>query len=202
MSDYIYNPDTGELYHYGVKGMKWGHRKRPEYVESARANMRTARANKRAASKALNKSYDKAYNYSSTHMISQYTREKQKAESDRRWNDFNNKARESNKADAAYKQAKKDYKQAKKQASAEARGNYLNKAVEKGGEIAEYRKKTAAARESMSAGKKFIQKQKDNWNEPAMTITGKDTTRGRQTAETILMGAGAIAVSVLTDRMR
>ena len=115
MSDYIYNPDTGELYHYGVKGMKWGHRKRPEYVESARANMRTARANKRAASKALNKSYDKAYNYSSTHMISQYTREKQKAESDRRWNDFNNKARESNKADAAYKQAKREYKQAKKQ---------------------------------------------------------------------------------------
>lgn len=28
MSNYIYNPDTGELYHYGVKGMRWGVRKK------------------------------------------------------------------------------------------------------------------------------------------------------------------------------
>lgn len=25
--DYIYNPNTNELYHYGVKGMKWGVRR-------------------------------------------------------------------------------------------------------------------------------------------------------------------------------
>lgn len=30
MSDYIYN--NGELYHYGVKGMKWGHRKKDSYA--------------------------------------------------------------------------------------------------------------------------------------------------------------------------
>lgn len=41
MSDYImYN---GELYHYGVKGMKWGHRKRQPFSVSAAGHRTMAR---------------------------------------------------------------------------------------------------------------------------------------------------------------
>ena len=38
MPDYIYNPESGELYHYGVKGMKWGVRKRVEEPEKFKAS--------------------------------------------------------------------------------------------------------------------------------------------------------------------
>lgn len=45
-----------ELYHYGVKGMKWGHRKNPE-VESARSAYKSAKKDYKSAQKALKKGY-------------------------------------------------------------------------------------------------------------------------------------------------
>lgn len=37
--------ETGDfLEHYGVKGMKWGHRKKSSQIHAARSRMRTARA--------------------------------------------------------------------------------------------------------------------------------------------------------------
>ena len=43
MSDFYFNPDgSDELYHYGVPGMRWGHRK----VYAAESNAYTKRANK------------------------------------------------------------------------------------------------------------------------------------------------------------
>lgn len=123
MSDYIYNPDTGELYHYGVKGMKWGVRKKREEsadVARARSAMKSAKSartdakiNKRIAQGKHNDAYNRAYNYSSTHQVSQWVG-KNKKMSDKLWEESHNAARESNKADAAYKKAKKDYRQAKR----------------------------------------------------------------------------------------
>lgn len=91
-----------ELYHYGVKGMKWGVRRRSEAVK-------TARSNYKAANKEYKKAYNKAHNYSSRHPVSQFVGKKKKAEADIRWDDAINKADKANKAKAAYKQAKKDY---------------------------------------------------------------------------------------------
>lgn len=74
------------------------------------ANYDTARADYKAAKKAYNKSFNNAYNYSSTHLISQYVNKNKKAESDRRWDDVNSKAKEFNRAEKAYKKAKADYR--------------------------------------------------------------------------------------------
>jgi hypothetical protein len=41
MSDYIYN--GGELYHYGVKGMRWGHRRAQKYESKARTARESAK---------------------------------------------------------------------------------------------------------------------------------------------------------------
>ena len=91
------------LAHYGIKGMRWGHRKNPE-VANARSAYKQAR-------KEYNKSYNKAYNYSSRHLVSQFTNAKRKAESDRRWEDADKKADKVIESRTAYKQAKKAYKQ-------------------------------------------------------------------------------------------
>ena len=105
MSDYYYAND--ELYHYGVKGMRWGHRKaRPE------SELRTARSNLKNARKTYNKSYNDAYSYSQRHLISQYTNSKRRSESDARWDKANRDA-------DAYNKASKEYKQVKSQKKAE-----------------------------------------------------------------------------------
>lgn len=102
-----------ELMHHGVKGMKWGHRKK--YYESNGVSEK--RAAKKQAAKEYNKAYNSAYNYSSRHPIKQLYG-KGKAESDRRWDDAINKA-------DAYNKAKSDYKNAKQTAKAQAKVDKL-----------------------------------------------------------------------------
>ena len=99
-----------ELMHYGVPGMRWGHRKaRP--LSAERSRYVNAKATYKADKKAYSKAYDKAYSYSGRHLISQFVGKKQKAESDRRWKDVDNKATQLNKSKSTIKQAKKEYKQ-------------------------------------------------------------------------------------------
>lgn len=73
-------------------------------------NYDTARSDYKAAKKAYNKSFNNAYNYSSTHLISQYVSKNKKAESDRRWDDVNSKAKALNSAEKAYKKSTADYR--------------------------------------------------------------------------------------------
>lgn len=96
---------TDELMHYGVLGMKWGHRKAAN-TSSTLNRVKSAKAAKKAAYKKYSKDYDSAYNYSSRHLVSQYVGKKQKAESDRRWD-------QASKSAEKYVQAKKEYKHAK-----------------------------------------------------------------------------------------
>ena len=113
--DYIIT-NSNELYHYGVKGMRWGVRKQPEYLSNGRARVASAKANYKAANKQYSKDYNRAYNYSSFHPISQFVGEKQKAESNKRWRQAITSATVANKAKRDYKAAKIDYKIEKKNA--------------------------------------------------------------------------------------
>lgn len=107
MSNYIYTNNgelvsEDELLHYGVPGMKWGHRKaRPM------SDLDRARSNYKAANKEYSRSYNKAHSYSARRPISQFINKKAKAESDRRWADAAGKAQKVNAAKNAYKKAKK-----------------------------------------------------------------------------------------------
>lgn len=95
---------SDELMHYGVKGMKWGHRKAQTDVSTARAAYKTAK-------KEYNKSFDKAYNRA--HQAYSLSKKK-RAANDARWEDVANKAE-------TLRNAKKEYKQVKATAKATAK---------------------------------------------------------------------------------
>lgn len=116
---YPYNNDY--LAHYGVKGMKWGVRRRSAYE-----NMKTKKAAYKQSYKDFNKSYNDAYSYSYRHPVTQWFG-KNKRTADSKWSDATKKGVASDKAKAEYKQAKKDYKVATKAERKQAVKNVTNK---------------------------------------------------------------------------
>lgn len=101
--------NNNELYHYGILGMKWGHRK-AQPISAERKRYNSAKDAKKSARKEYNKAFNKAYGYSSRHPISQYIGKKAKTESSKRWGEAQTKAKASAKADQRYKEAKRNLK--------------------------------------------------------------------------------------------
>lgn len=114
MSDYriVYSDD---LCHYGIPGMRWGHRKaQPISVE--RARLQSAKAAYKTANRAYSKAHTQARNYDANPIVRSarsngFTNELRKKASDRKWDDALKKGKEAYKAEKNYKQAKKEYKQ-------------------------------------------------------------------------------------------
>lgn len=91
-----------ELMHYGVPGMKWGHRKAAPTTSVDRA-----RANYRAARKTYNRSFNKAYNRS---LAAYSPSKKQRKANDARWDKAANDAKRLKEAKSVYKAEKKQFK--------------------------------------------------------------------------------------------
>ena len=119
-----------EICHYGVKGMRWGHRKslynNPAVTSKKRAY--------KAAKKEYAKSSDKAYSYSRMHPIGRYVSKKKKLESNKLGMDVINKY-------VAMRNAKKDYKTAKRNVVKQNVKNY-NKSLDKSSSLSDRADKT------------------------------------------------------------
>ena len=117
MYDYEYTP---ELYHHGVKGMKWGVRR----YQNAVGSLTPAGKKKydddpvgqaKLAYKSAKKDYNKAYNKAYNRAVAAYSPiKKHRQANDARWEDAANKAENFRKAKADYKQAKHIEKEAEK----------------------------------------------------------------------------------------
>lgn len=100
---------NGELYHYGVKGMKWGRRK-ASYDSSPVGNAKRKMVEAKKAKKAANREYSKSFNKATTLWGAYGPNSKKYTD------DLVRTAENANKADKAYLAAKKSYKKAKSDA--------------------------------------------------------------------------------------
>lgn len=179
--------NNNELQHYGVPGMKWGVRKKG-YITVGQGKRNAYRA----ANEARKKSIAESRASSDSSKPGSFARANRKAVAAKKQAYV-----ESIKKDKAHNKEyfKKASGDTSKRASSvkEWGARYVNKS----NEIKDYQASTRQARKKIKNPiSRFNQLMKDNWNQPAMTLSGKDTTYGKEYTKSVLTNAVLMTAAV------
>ena len=109
MWTYNQTQQPDELMHYGIPGMKWGHRK-AQSTSAAYNKMRNAKSAYKTARKESNKEYKKVYDLAGNRPIINFTK-KGKARYERVFGDYHDAVKNTRNKRIEYKDARKEYKQ-------------------------------------------------------------------------------------------
>lgn len=173
----VYETGDNTLMHYGVKGMRWGHRKASDNTLA-----------KKAVYKQAKKDFNKAYNKADARAIAAFSpSKKHRQANDDRWQDAFDKGNAFNKAKQEYKQAKaadkKAYK-AQKEAAQKAHQNSLNKY---------YKDDLNYIIDKHNYGKKGVERISKRMDKGMSSLSAHTIEYGRSMATTALTTVGTFA---------
>lgn len=164
-----------ELYHYGVPGMKWGHRKAQYYTNKYNKHLGKVSTSKTR----LGKSYQnlQAYNYDI------------KARQQKRMNNSKGLGKAIGLGYGVdYHNANSDYYNRKSEYSKTRLGKTMNKSRSFNEKtMANVLSKTSEAKGLTNKAKTFVQ---ESWNRPIKTWSGRTTTAGEAAVARIIPGLG------------
>lgn len=186
MNYYISNPHPDELYHYGVKGMKWGIRRAEKYEAKSRkwadkeAKARTDFGRNRAGTKRISYKYAAIGERAAASASDKKSRRQQKygAEATVRSNEA---------------LSEMHAMRASRAKNEKKRTRYASQAYNASSMAQHYRK---VSKHSKSTIKRTLYSSKHIMKTPMKTLKGKNTTYGKELTKIMLASAAVSAIQI------